>query len=307
MKTQPPKTVPALASLMVATLALTGCPSPQNGDGPTPTTDPATQPATQAATQPATGAATQATQHAEAMGEAAKMQGMAQKYSKPGYKTMVSDEGRLIVLTHGEQELSGKHVTKIGAMNGMTVKANSRAALMGYLHSRPGFKVLPGQQENRLIVLAEGEEELSDKHVTKIGVLDGMTVKANDKQTLNQFLYGKPGFDIKVVEQNGRSRLHIFPEGAEHKLEAKHVTKIGVMNGMTVKANEESTLMSYLYHAPGFEIKHTQENGRDRLHVFREGEEHKLSGKHVTKIGVLNGLTVKANDKETLEAFLAAQ
>jgi hypothetical protein len=141
-----------------------------------------------------------------------------------------------------------------------------------YDFDKPGFvtKVV----DNRLWVFKEGDKELEKflkdgelaKHVTiPGGGPDGITIKAPDKQTIEDYLaasdeapekdyskynFDKPGFVTKVVD----NRLWVFKEG-DKELEkflkdgelAKHVTIPGAgPHGVTIKAPNRETIDDYL-------------------------------------------------------------
>jgi hypothetical protein len=189
-------------------------------------------------------------------------------------------------------------------------------------YDKPGF--VTSLEDGRLWVFAIGSDELADyqagnelaKHVTKIGVgPGGMTVKAPDTQTLNQYMASKRGFVTKIVDGNiwvfqpGSEELADFEEAGEL---AKHTTlvKKGPM-GMTVKAPDKATAVAYITAKPGFVTMMTEE---ERLWVFRADSEeladYKQAGelaKHVIRPGAgPMGMTIKAPDTETLLAYAAA-
>ena len=106
--------------------------------------------------------------------------------------------------------------------------------------------------------------------------------------------YDKPGFVTHVEE----GRLLVMRPGEEWS--EKHVSLIGAgPGGMTVKALSRKAALEYLASKPGFDV--AIEDGR--LWVLRPGQE--MSEKHVTVIGAgPQGMTVKAVDRDTLDAYL---
>lgn len=108
--------------------------------------------------------------------------------------------------------------------------------------------------------------------------------------------YDKPGFTTEVVD----GRLWVMRPGQEKS--DKHATLIGQgPDGMTVKAPDLETAHEYLLTRPGFEVDIVD----GRLWVLRPDQEK--SDKHITLIGAgPDGMTVKALDKETAEAYFAA-
>jgi len=248
---------------------------------------------------------------------------------KPGFVTRVVD-GRLWVFRCGTNELAdflasgelAKHVIrpKAGPL-GMTLKAPDSETMALFLASKPGFAIL--LDDGRIWVFREGSEDFAKmqagielaKHVIrpKAGPL-GMTIKAPDSETIAAYLASKPGFAVIVDD----GRLWVFEEGSEDlaKMQAggelaKHVIrpKAGPA-GMTLKAPDSETIARYMAAAPGFVVE--VEDGR--LWVFRNGSEelkkYRESGelaKHVIrpKAGPL-GMTVKAPDAETIDAYLAS-
>ena len=89
----------------------------------------------------------------------------------------------------------------------------------------------------------------------------------------------------------------------------------GGPRGVTVKAPDRETLVAYLASEDGFVIVPSTEHGDVRIWVFRAGcpelaafrSQGELA-KHVTRLGVGPlGTTVKAPDRETLDAYAAAR
>jgi hypothetical protein len=214
-------------------------------------------------------------------------------FDKPGFVTAVED-GRLWVLKPG-QEKHEKHITLIGAgPGGMTIKALDKNTALEYVATKPGFRV--AVEDGRLWVL-KPDQEPHEKHITLIGAgPGGMTIKALDKDTALEYVAAKPGFSVHVED----GRLWVLKPGQEKG--EKHVTLIGAgPRGMTIKALSKDTALEYVATKPGFEV--TIEDGR--LWVLKPGQEK--HEKHVTRIGAgPNGMTVKAVDRDTLDAYLAA-
>lgn len=169
-------------------------------------------------------------------------------------------------------------------------------------YDRPGF-VTQVDDEGRLWVWAEGEDrEQPGKHVTFVSAgPDGRTVKAIDRETGVAYLVSKPGFKVAVED----GRLWVWREDEAMEKPGKHVTMVGVgPRGMTLKAIDRETLVAYQTAAEGFTTEIAEDG---RLWVWPEGEAAEKPGKHVTVVGRgPMGLTVKAIDRETVEAYLAA-
>jgi hypothetical protein len=250
------------------------------------------------------------------------------EFAKPGFVAMEED-GRLWVFDINCPELEAfvkhgelaKHTTRPGAgPRGMTLKAPDAATILRYVAAKDGFATL--LRDERLWVFEEGSEELEAflddgelaKHVTRpaAGPL-GVTMKAPTPETLDRYLYGKPGFVLRPVE----GRLWVFKEDCEELATfdkdgelAKHVTRPAAgPDGTTLKAPDAATITDYLTAADCF-VTFLDEGGR--LWVFGEGcqeldafNEHGELAKHVTRPAAgPDGLTVKAPDTETLDAYL---
>ncbi len=137
---------------------------------------------------------------------------------------------------------------------------------------------------------------------------DGTVVKTiADKNPL-----GKRGFLAEISD----GRVWVFRTGSQELADyyasgepAKHVIRPGAgPNGMTLKAPDTETITEYVAAAEGFET--VIEDGR--IWVFRAGSpelaEYRTSGepaKQVIRPGAgPQGMTVKAPDTETLDAYL---
>lgn len=214
-------------------------------------------------------------------------------YDKPGFKTEVED-GRLWVFRDGE-EMSEKHISLIGAgPSGMTIRALSKETAQAYLVAKPGFNT--EIEDGRLWVL-KGDQQKGEKRISFIGAGPmGMTILAQNKDTVIEYLGTKEGFETFVKD----GRLWVLK--GDQKESEKHISLIGVgPMGCTIKAADKDTAMEYLTAVPGFntEIKD------GRLWVLRDGETE--SEKHITLIGAgPMGLTIKAVDRGTANAYLAA-
>lgn len=112
--------------------------------------------------------------------------------------------------------------------------------------------------------------------------------------------FEKPGFKVEVVD----GRLWVLLPG-EEKTE-KHITLIGAgPNRMSIKAKDRKTALMYLASKPGFKVDVDEDQ---RIWVFTADEAMEKSEKHITRIGVgpLKS-TLKAKDRETLDAYMAAK
>ena len=250
-------------------------------------------------------------------------------YAKCGFASFLV-EGRLWVfdlyspnlaefLANGEL---AKCVTRPAAgPAGITLKAPDSETILSYVAAKPGFVTV--LKDGRLWVFSKGSEELTEfqaggelaKHVTRpaAGPL-GMTLKAPDSETILSYIAAKPGF-VTVLKDG---RLWVFAEDSEELTEfqaggelAKHVTRpaAGPL-GMTLKAPDSETILNYIAAKPGFVTLLKDE----RLWIFPAASEElaafKKDGelaKHVTRPGAGPlGMTVKAPDSETIDAYLAA-
>jgi uncharacterized protein (TIGR03000 family) len=187
---------------------------------------------------------------------------------------------------------------------------------------KDGFSVLG--KDGRWWVFRASSKELStfekdgepEKHVTRLNAGSlGITLKAPDVETLEEYLAAKQGFVIRCED----GRLWVFRKGSK-ELEsylkdgelAKHVVRPGAgPSGKTLKAPDIDVIVGYLTAQEGFET--ILEDGR--LWIFRAGSkeltEFRQQGelaKHITRInaGPL-GLTLKAPDIETIEAYKKAR
>lgn len=217
----------------------------------------------------------------------------ASPYDKPGFVTEVED-GRLWVLKPGEK-MSEKHISMIGAgPSGMTIRALSKETAQAYLAAKPGFTT--EMEDGRLWVL-KGDQKKSEKRISFIGAGPmGLTILAQDKDTVLAYLAEKPGFITEIED----GRLWVL-KGDQKKSE-KHISLIGTgPMGVTIRAHDKDTALEYLAATEGFET--SIKDGR--LWVLRDGE--KESEKHITLIGAgPMGLTIKAVDRNTANAYLAA-
>jgi hypothetical protein len=248
-------------------------------------------------------------------------------YDKRGFATYLQD-GRLWILRLGSETLAeyltsgelAKRVTRPGAgPGGLTVMSGDNETIDAYLTAKPGFETRLA--DGRLWVFSASSKELAEfeqhgelaKHVIRPGAGPaGITIKAPEAETIDAYLTAKPGFVTRLVD----GRLWVFRSGGGELAEfdqqgelAKHVTHPGVgPGGVTVKAPDADTVAAYLAAADGFETK-VQEG---RIWVFRPGSselaEFEKSGdlaKHITRPGAgPQGMTVKAADAETLDAYL---
>ncbi|MFG0250015.1 MAG: hypothetical protein ACF8OB_14095 [Phycisphaeraceae bacterium JB051] len=150
--------------------------------------------------------------------------------------------------------------------------------------------------DGRLWVFKPGQAH-SEKHISLIGAGPmGMTIRALDKETAQEYIAAKPGFTTEVED----GRLWVLKDG-EKKAE-KRISFIGAgpMN-MTIYGQSKDTVVEYLASKPGFEVEMID----GRLWVFKSGQSH--SEKHITLIGAAPmNTSLKALDKETALEYLAA-
>jgi len=177
----------------------------------------------------------------------------------------------------------------------------SAAAPAANAYDRPGF-VTDLDADGRLWVFREGgPTERSEKHVTLVGVgPDRRTVRALDRETALAFLATKPGFEVELDD----GRLWVFRSGTPHERTEKHVTLVGAgPRHMTVKAADRATAVDYVVCVPGFATEVVD----GRLWVHRADAPRERPEKHVTRVGAGPlRMTVKASDRELLDAYLAA-
>jgi hypothetical protein len=124
-------------------------------------------------------------------------------------------------------------------------------------HGKYGFVTF--EEKGKLWVFRHGSKELADfrakgepaKSVTLVGRgPNGMTLRAPDKQTAIDYLYGKVGF---VVWTDAENRLWVFRSGSKELADyyakgelAKHVTRLGAgPGGITIKAPDGETIDAY--------------------------------------------------------------
>jgi hypothetical protein len=218
------------------------------------------------------------------------------------FTTSVDEEGRLWILKAGEEKAE-KHITMVGAgPGGATIKALSKDTVLEYLAQKPGFTT--AVEDGRLWVFKAGEAtDMPEKHITLIGAGPlGSTIKAIDRETAITYLASKPGFKVGVED----GRIWVYKADEEAAMPEKHVTLVGAgPQGMTIKATDRGTAIQYLAAKPGFSVAE-DENGR--LWVFRGAEAGEQPEKHVTRVGAGPlGKTLKAVDRETMAAYLAAR
>jgi sugar lactone lactonase YvrE len=246
---------------------------------------------------------------------------------KPGFLT-VNEDGRLWVFRLKSKQVCdffakgepAKCVVRPGAgPGGMTLKGAEADTLLEFVATKPGFTVKTA--DGRLWVFRSGSEQLSEfeeqgelaKHVIRPGAGPmGVTLKAPDAETIDDYLLRRKGFVTKVID----GRVWVFREDADELADfeadgelAKHVIRPGAgPGGMTVKAPDTETILEFTASRDGFHV--VSQDGR--LWVFREGSEAMKDfqekgelAKHVIRPGAgPDGVTLKAPDTETLDAFM---
>ncbi len=224
------------------------------------------------------------------------------KQACAAFNTSVDEEGRLWILRDGEEKAE-KHITMVGAgPGGATVKALSKDTVIEFMARKPGYNVVV--DDGRLWVFKAGESnEMTEKHVTLIGAGPiGTTLKAADRETAIEYIASKPGFKVDV--KDGLNWVFRADEASE--MPEKHVTLVGAgPQGMTIKATDRATAIQYLASTPGFTV---EEDEAGRLWIFKGDEIGEKPEKHVTRVGAGPlGKTLKAIDRETMAAYLAAR
>lgn len=244
-------------------------------------------------------------------------------YEREGFD-VYPHEGRLWVFESGSQASKdfangvepAKSVTRI--LPGRTLRSTEGETLVKYLVQRPGFDtaVLDG----RLYVFRAGSEWLAKlhskgDHIVQSSIVGagpmGMTVRSRDRETIDEYLAWRPGFDVRMHEGRrwifleGSPELASFEAGIEP---AKSVTRI--RPGGSLRAVDGGILDQYEVAAEGFATFPVE----GAVWVFREGSlelEHFLAAgegrSHVTREGAgPAGRAVHAPDEGTLDSYLAA-
>jgi 1,2-phenylacetyl-CoA epoxidase PaaB subunit len=188
-------------------------------------------------------------------------------------------------------------------------------------YAKPGFLVR--EEDGRLWVFRPDSASLAEfiksgdlpKRVTRPAAGPaGITLMSDDAATIDAFVTAKAGFVTRLVDD----RLWVFRTGSadfaafekDGEL-AKHVIRPGAgSNGMTIKAPDAETIEAYLTAKPGFVTQPVE----GRLWVFRADSEELAEfqkngelAKHVVMPSAgPGGVTLKAPDTETINAYLAA-
>jgi hypothetical protein len=248
--------------------------------------------------------------------DAAKAQAAAKAksdgpFARPGFKT-VDDFGSLWVFRKDDPryktfKVNGSLKNYASATDagpcGATLKAPDRETIDAYLAAKPGFAT---RIENGVVLVArEGEESQS---YTAEGRAGERNVRATDEATLNEYLASKPGFVVKA--DNGKIWVARDAAALDGDKSGWAVRE-NAMNGATVSAPNEDTLLEYLYAKPFFATK--MEKGR--LWVLWDGSwDHKeflktgTPEKSVTKIGKgPDGVTLRSVDHATADAYIASK
>ena len=188
-------------------------------------------------------------------------------------------------------------------------------------YSKPGF--FTREVDGRLWVFRTGTDDLAEflltgepaKSVTLIGVgPNGMTMRSSDKETIRSYLYSSEDFDVHA----GDGRMWVLARGTEDHAAflagtepAKSVTLVGAgPAGETLRGIDRETLVAFVTRKAGFHTVVVDE----RLWVFRTGSPELadfLAGgepaKSVTLVGAgPMGMTLRGGDRETLDAYVAA-
>jgi hypothetical protein len=125
----------------------------------------------------------------------------------------------------------------------------------------------------------------------------------------------------QFVTKTKNGRIWVFRPGSEGLKEftttggvGDHVTLVGVgPDGETMKSPEKENIVGYLLAEKGFVVAHNKNTGR--MWVFSAGSEELRSfqaghepAKMVTKVGAgPMGKTIRAVEKDTIDAYLAAK
>lgn len=244
-------------------------------------------------------------------------------YEREGFDVYPHD-GRLWVFESGSQASKdfangvepAKSVTRI--LPGRTLRSTEGETIQKYLVQRPGFFTLI--EEGRLWIFREGSAEHSQflatgepaKRTTLIGAGPmGMTAMSADRETIDEYLAWRPGFEVRMHEGRrwifleGSPELASFDAGVEP---AKSVTRI--RPGGSLRAIDGAVLDHYEVAAEGFATFPVE----GAVWVFREGspelEKYLTSGDGVPQVSRPEagpaGRTVHAPDEGTLESYLAA-
>jgi uncharacterized protein (TIGR03000 family) len=161
----------------------------------------------------------------------------------------------------------------------------------------------------RQVQVTGGQTRVVEFRLGDFQAADGGTKENGEKIVL-----AKEGFAVEKHE----GRLWVFREGSKELAEfkksgppEKHVARVNAAPlKLTVKAPDIATLEEYLTTKPGFVTRYDD----GRLWVFRKGSKELASfqkdgelAKHVIRPGAgPRGMTLKAPDRETMDAYLKA-
>ncbi len=187
--------------------------------------------------------------------------------------------------------------------------------------AKPGF--VTELVDGRLWVFHAGSDALADfrakgepaKLATRPGAgPQGLTVKGEDLETINEYLCTRDGFAVDIVD----GRLWVFRRPSKDwdayqaaGEPAKHITRIGAgPMGMTIKAPDGETITEYLTWKPGFDTRYHDE----RLWVFRAASaalaDFDAGGEPAKSVSMVAagpyGLTVRAVERDIAVDYLVA-
>lgn len=254
----------------------------------------------------------------------------ASPFNRPGFYG-VRDDGRLWVFRADSEDLEeflkvgepAKSVTLPGrGPSGMTIRGVDKESIYAYMYNKPGFEVF--YDEGRLWVFRTGSEDMATylkvgepaKSVTLPGRgPKGMTIRSSDRETIDSYMYGKPGYEVFIED----GRMWVFEEGSEELATfkkvgepAKSVTLPGRgPKGMTIRSSDRKVIDAYTYGKPGFDIDVVD----GRIWVFMEGseafEEYSKVGEPAKSVTLPgrgpNGMTIRGADREVIEAYMVSK
>lgn len=225
----------------------------------------------------------------------------------------------LAFLSTGCGALERQDTHSAGAKGAAPTALEAKQTVTG--HDRPGYVTY--EVGGRLWVFREDSRDLEAfrkqgepaKSVTLPGQgPGGISLRGTDRETLDAYLLAKPGFAAALEGE----RLWVFPAGCDSWKDflkngppAKSVTRVGQgPGGRSIRAADLETIQAYMAARPGFE---TVIRG-GRIWVSRAGskdwadyQERGEPARSITRVGVgPMGLSVRASDIETIEAYLHA-
>lgn len=251
----------------------------------------------------------------------------AEAYQRPGFETAFAGDELWVFRTQSPEFLAfreGRLPADAAELprgpGGWTLRAPDSETLMSYSAARAGFEILV--RDGRVWVLREGDPRLEEleregeleSFVVRPGLgPSGATLAAPDAETVAAYRAARPGFETRVrdgrvwVFRAGSALARSFDQDGEP---TERVAWPGLgPDGSTLLAPDRATGLAYVAAREGF----VTELKEDLLWVFRAGDPRQAAfqageepSESVTRPAAgPAGLTVRAPDRETLEAYLA--